>query len=71
MPQRESDVTVSALNREILQILTAPEIRERYAVDSSEVAPPHSPDELRRLLNAEFEKWDAIARIANIKADTP
>lgn len=68
---KTSPQTVSALNREILQILTAPEIRERYAVDSSEVAPPHSPDELRRLLNAEFEKWDAIAKIANIKADTP
>jgi tripartite-type tricarboxylate transporter receptor subunit TctC len=62
---------VEGFNRQIVQILSAPEIREKYAVDSSDVAPPYKPEELRRIMLAEFSKWEGIARIANIKADSP
>ena len=61
---------VSAFNREILQILTDPEIKEKYAVDSSRVAPPFKPDELRKIMASELEKWEAVAKTANIKADS-
>jgi len=61
---------VSALNREIIQILKSADIRERYAVDSSEAAPPYTPEELRKRFFSEFDKWESIVRIANIKAES-
>ncbi len=61
---------VSTLNREIIQILKSPEIKERYAVDSSEVALPYTPEELRKRFFSEFDKWESIVRIANIKTES-
>ena len=57
---------VAALNREIVQILASPELRERYAADSSEVAPPYTPDELHKMFAAELDKWDAVVKAANV-----
>ncbi len=59
---------VAALNREMIQILAAPDIKERYAADSSEVAPPYTPEELRKRFVSEFERWDAVVKAANITA---
>jgi tripartite-type tricarboxylate transporter receptor subunit TctC len=57
---------VAALNRELAQILAAPELKERFAADMSEVSPPHTPAELRKLFNAEFEKWDGVVKAAKL-----
>ncbi len=57
---------IAALNREIIGILASPELRERYAADSSEVAPPHTPDELHGMFLAEFDKWAAVVKAANV-----
>ena len=57
---------VAALNREIIQILASPELRERFAADSSEVAAPYKPGELQEMFVAEFDKWDAVVKAGNI-----
>ncbi|MES2561654.1 MAG: tripartite tricarboxylate transporter substrate-binding protein, partial [Pseudomonadota bacterium] len=57
---------VTALNREIIQILASPELKERYAADASEVSPPYTPDELNKMFSAEFDKWDAVVKAANV-----
>jgi tripartite-type tricarboxylate transporter receptor subunit TctC len=57
---------VTALNREIIQILASPELKERYAADASEVSPPYALDELNKMFSAEFDKWDAVVKAANV-----
>ncbi|HEV7799622.1 MAG TPA: tripartite tricarboxylate transporter substrate-binding protein, partial [Burkholderiales bacterium] len=60
---------IAALNREILQILGSPDLKERFAADSSEVAPPYTSDELHKMFLAEFSKWDAVVKAANMTSE--
>ena len=62
-------VILAALNREVAQALIDPELRKKMAADSSIPAEPRSPDELRKILAAEIERWDALVRKANIKLE--
>jgi hypothetical protein len=43
-------------------------LRERFAADSSEVAPPYAPGELHKLFLAEFDKWYAVVKAANLSS---
>jgi tripartite-type tricarboxylate transporter receptor subunit TctC len=63
---KASPPAVAALNREIVQILASPDLRERLAADSSEVAPPYTPAELQKMFFAEYDKWDAVVKAANL-----
>jgi tripartite-type tricarboxylate transporter receptor subunit TctC len=58
---------VALLNREIVQIIAAPEIRERFgALGLDPVG--GSPEDFAQQLRAEGEKWARVIRAANIKA---
>ena len=59
---------VAALNRELVAILSSPELKERFAADMSEVSPPYKPAELQKLFAAEFDKWDAVVKAAKLDA---
>ncbi len=62
-------VILTALNREVVQALTDPELRKKMAADSSVPGEPRTPDELRKILIADMERWDAVVKKANIKLE--
>ncbi len=57
---------VQALNREIVQILNAPEMLEKFAGDGSEPA-PGTPEQLRALFNRDIEKWTTLFARMKVK----
>ena len=61
--------TINALNREVAQLLTDPEVRRKFLNDNSTPASPRSPDELRKIFLGEMEKWDSVVKRANIKLE--
>lgn len=52
-------VIVQELNREVQQILRAPDMLEKFAGDGSEPA-PGSSGQLRELFNRDIEKWPKL-----------
>ena len=60
---------LNAMNREVAQALTDPELRKKMAADSSTPAEPRTPDELRKILIAEIDRWETVVRKANIKLE--
>jgi tripartite-type tricarboxylate transporter receptor subunit TctC len=60
---------INALNKEVAQALTDPDLRKKFLNDNSTPAPPRSPDELRKIFLADMEKWDGVVKRANIKLE--
>ena len=62
---------ISFLNKEIIEAAFLPELVARFATDWVEPAPDkYKPEELKKILRAEHEKWDRVIKKANIKADS-
>ncbi|MBL8379451.1 MAG: tripartite tricarboxylate transporter substrate binding protein [Burkholderiales bacterium] len=59
---------IARLNREVNVILGQPELRERLAAGNVEVV-GGSPEELRRLIAADTERWARVIRAAGIRID--
>ena len=57
---------VQALNRELQQILRAPEMLEKFAGDGSEPA-PGTPEQLRELFNRDIDKWTQLFARMRVK----
>ncbi len=57
---------MQALNREVIAAIADPDVRRAYAKDSSTPAPPHSVDELKRILLGEMDRWAGVVKTANI-----
>lgn len=60
---------LNAMNREVAQALTDPELRKKMTADASIPAEPRTPDELRKILIAEIERWETVVKKANIKLE--
>src|SRR5262245_34881931 len=59
---------VRALNREVVAIIKAPEIRERFAGMGFDVV-GNTPEEFQAFIEAEVAKWGKVVRDANMYAD--
>ena len=59
---------VQRLNREIVNALTQPDVRERFASQGAELI-GNTPEQHEEFLKAEMAKWARIARLANAHAD--
>ncbi len=57
---------VDRLSSAIAQVLRAPDVRERLAAMALEVASPE-PEEMRRKLEGDFQRWQQLARELDIK----
>ncbi len=57
---------VQALNREVVQILRAPDMLEKFAGDGSEPA-PGTPEQLRELFNRDIDKWTKLFARMKVK----
>ena len=65
-PTGTSNAIVLALNKEITQILSRPDIQEKFAADGAE-AVPGTPAEFRAAFNKELDKWAKVIKEANLK----
>jgi tripartite-type tricarboxylate transporter receptor subunit TctC len=63
------DAIVNALNKEVIQALTDPDLRKRIMADASNPAPPRPPGELKKRLRDEIDRWEAVVKKANIKLE--
>ncbi len=59
---------VNRLNSEIVALMKEPETRDRLLAQGAEPQ-PGSPDDLRKYLAGEIEKWGKVIREAGIKAE--
>jgi tripartite-type tricarboxylate transporter receptor subunit TctC len=59
---------VAKLNRELKDILAAPEVRTAFESQGMDPA-SSSPEEFRRLVTRDAERWAALIRAAHIKAE--
>jgi tripartite-type tricarboxylate transporter receptor subunit TctC len=61
---------VSRLNASLNRILAKPEIQRSYAERGFSLPPnDNSPETFRRFVNAEIDKWGAVVRAADLKAN--
>jgi tripartite-type tricarboxylate transporter receptor subunit TctC len=59
---------VNRVQQEVARVVKIPEIRER--LDQMSIVPSgNTPDEFRAIIARDIEKWTAVAKAANIKAD--
>jgi tripartite-type tricarboxylate transporter receptor subunit TctC len=59
---------VSTLNQQIVAIITAPDIRERFAGFGFDIV-GNTPEQFQAFIEAEVVKWGKLVRDANIHAD--
>lgn len=59
---------VARLNKELREILAAPDVRATFQAQGMDPA-TSSPEEFRRLVASDAERWAGVIRTANIKAD--
>jgi len=60
---------VKRLNTEITAVLYTPDIQEKFSVQGFE-ATASSPEQFRRIMQSEIEKWAKVIRQAGIKAES-
>ena len=67
-PAKTPNRITSALNREIVALLQAPDLKDRLAAEGSTVA-ASTPEELRSHLQRDIAKWQKVVKAANIRLD--
>lgn len=60
---------LNALNRELVQVIAAPDIKEKMAADGAVPAPPLTPAELKTAYVADYAKWEGVIRKAGVKPE--
>ena len=59
---------IARLNTEIVKTLSIPEVRQRLLEAGSEIV-GNSPEAAERFLRSELERWGAVVKAANVKAN--
>ena len=67
-PGRTPKAIASLLNREIVALLQAPDVKERYTKEGSQIV-ASTPTELVTHLESEIAKWRKLVKEGNIKLD--
>lgn len=67
-PAKTPPAVVKKLHAEMSRVIRLPDSREHLAVMAIDPA-GNTPEEFRRIIAADMEKWAAVAKAANIKAD--
>ena len=61
--------TVNALNREFVQAVSSPDLREKMAADGALPGAPLGPAELNAAYVADYARWDGVMKKAGIKLE--
>ena len=67
-PPKMSKPLVTKLHTEIIKVLNRPDTRERIVSDGSEPVGT-SPEEFRRFLLADLEKWAKVVKLSGARLD--
>jgi tripartite-type tricarboxylate transporter receptor subunit TctC len=67
-PKGTSGAVIDLINRTVNDGLADPALKARFS-DLSAIVLPGSPDDFRKLLADETEKWGKVVKFAGIKAD--
>ena len=67
-PAKTPQAIIAKLNREIVQILRTPEMRERLSADGSEPV-GSTPEQFGAHIKSEVEKWNKVVKEAGIRAE--
>jgi tripartite-type tricarboxylate transporter receptor subunit TctC len=67
-PARTPREIVQRLNRELVKVLSAPEVREQLLQHGMEPQ-PSSPEELARTMEREYATWGRVVKAAGIQAE--
>jgi tripartite-type tricarboxylate transporter receptor subunit TctC len=67
-PVKTPRAVVRKLRDEVARVVHLPEIKERFAVMAIEPS-GNTSEEFSRIIAADIQKWTAVAKAANIKAD--
>ena len=67
-PAKTPKEITASLNREIVALLQAPEVKERLAAEGSTVV-ASTPEQLRQHLQSDIAKWRKVVKAANIRLD--
>jgi tripartite-type tricarboxylate transporter receptor subunit TctC len=68
-PKKMPAALIATLNKSVVAVMAAPEVRERLATDGAEAAPPNTPAEFDRMIAAEIKRWSAFLARARLKLD--
>ena len=60
---------VAALNREIAQVVSAPDLKEKFAADGAIAPPPYTPEQLRKNFVADYARWEGVIKRTGIKPE--
>ena len=60
---------IAALNREIAQVVTAPDLKEKFATDGAIAPPPYTPEQLKKNFIADYARWEGVIRKTGIKPE--
>jgi tripartite-type tricarboxylate transporter receptor subunit TctC len=67
-PAGTPQAIVNRIQQEVARVVKLPEIRER--LDQMSIVPSgNTPEEFRRIIARDIDKWTAVAKAASIKAD--
>jgi tripartite-type tricarboxylate transporter receptor subunit TctC len=67
-PAKTPAAIVKRMNTEVVKALNEPEVQKRLA-DIGAVPAPSSPEEFRKILRSEGDRWGKLIREKNIRAD--
>jgi tripartite-type tricarboxylate transporter receptor subunit TctC len=59
---------IDKINGELNRALAVPQVKEKLAAQGLDVV-GGTPEEFRRVINADYEKWSRVVKAANIKPD--
>jgi len=68
-PRGTPQAVVQRLNREVVDILNSPALREQYATLGVEVE-PSTPQEFGAFIQSEIEKWGGVMKFTGMKKET-
>ena len=60
---------VAALNREFTQVLSAPDLKEKFASDGAIAPPPYTPEQLKKNFIADYARWESVIKKTGIKPE--
>ena len=68
VPAGTPKVVIQRLHRDLMKVLTAPDIKERFA-QYSVVTAPSTPEEFKAYISSEIARWQKVANEAGVKAE--
>jgi tripartite-type tricarboxylate transporter receptor subunit TctC len=67
-PARTPKEVIARVNAEVNRILADPAFRQRLMTQNLEAYPPRTPDDFRRFIAVDLERWTTVVREAKIEA---